>query len=321
MNYFQHFLETYSFRYYMLLSLLIIPFAIILWVWNHKGHPIILPFDNGKQKRGDILRKCIYFMETLPAFLLIIAILIVSGPVKKGIPKKEKLMTNILFCLDVSGSMTSSFGIRSEGGKRKTKYDSAMEAMNAFINHRKGDAFGLSIFGNEVLHWVPVTKDTSAIKLATPFLRPNKLPSWFGGTQIGKALLKSSINLTKQKQGDRLIILISDGHSSDISGQKGYQVAEKLKEKNIVLYAIQIGATSSHNDLYTLATITGGKVFPAADAKALSEVFRYIDKMQKVKLKRTIPVKEDNFYIFAVIGMGILVMYVTSLFGLRYTPW
>src|SRR6185503_14700649 len=95
--------------------------------------------------------------------------------------ERERQMTNIQFCLDVSSSMTSPFGSGS-------RYDAAMDAISEFINQRKGDAFGLTIFGNEVLHWVPITKDVSAIKLATPFLRPEKMPYYFGGTQIGKAL-------------------------------------------------------------------------------------------------------------------------------------
>src|SRR5206468_11715957 len=59
---------------------------------------------------------------------------------------KERALTNILFALDVSGSMTSPFG----DGKRS---DKAIEAINEFTTYRKGDAFGLTIFGSDVLHW------------------------------------------------------------------------------------------------------------------------------------------------------------------------
>ena len=64
-----------------------------------------------------------------------------------------------------------------------------MEAINRFVDFRKGDAFGLTFFGNSVLHWVPLTSDVSAIKCATPFMRPERNIPGFGGTEIGKALL------------------------------------------------------------------------------------------------------------------------------------
>ena len=64
-----------------------------------------------------------------------------------------------------------------------------MAAINDFLDYREGDAFGLTFFGNSVLHWVPLTSDVSAFRCAPPFMRPDQIPSWFGGTEIGKALL------------------------------------------------------------------------------------------------------------------------------------
>ena len=64
-----------------------------------------------------------------------------------------------------------------------------MDAINEFLDYREGDAFGLTFFGNNVLHWVPLTTDASAVSCAPPFMRPEVAPPWFGGTEIGKALL------------------------------------------------------------------------------------------------------------------------------------
>ena len=72
------------------------------------------------------------------------AILIYCRPLRQAEPKQERSLTNIELVLDVSGSMTSPFGNGS-------RYDASIAAMNEFTSRRKGDAFGLAIFGNEVL--------------------------------------------------------------------------------------------------------------------------------------------------------------------------
>ena len=104
-------------------------------------------------------------MESLPALILLVAILILAGPQKTGEPRTKRVMSNIEFCVDVSGSMTAQFG---EG----TRYDASMAAINGFLDYRKGDAFGLTFFGVEVLHWVPLTTDVSAFRCAPPFMNP-----------------------------------------------------------------------------------------------------------------------------------------------------
>ena len=44
-----------------------------------------------------------------------------------------------------------------------TRYDASMKAIDEFLKIRQGDAFGLTFFGNNVLHWVPLTSDPSAV--------------------------------------------------------------------------------------------------------------------------------------------------------------
>ena len=52
-----------------------------------------------------------------------------------------------------------------------------MKAIDEFLKIRKGDAFGLTFFGNNVLHWVPLTSDPSAIRCAPPFMKPENVPT------------------------------------------------------------------------------------------------------------------------------------------------
>ena len=166
-----------------MLLLLVVPLLVCVWVWRRQTSRVALPLDYSTYNRGRYWSFFINIAECFPALILAAVILVLSGPQKLSEPKSRRALTNIDFCVDVSGSMTAQFG---EG----TRYDASMEAINAFLDFREGDAFGLLFFGNEVLRWVPLTTDTSAFRCAPPFMDPKlrNRPPWLGGTAIGKAL-------------------------------------------------------------------------------------------------------------------------------------
>jgi len=145
------------FTYWPILLLLLIPPLLLVWVWRRRGRSVVLPFDHGQQKSGRWLKAILDTAQSLPALLLAVAIVLLAGPQQFSEPKTKRALTNIEFCVDISGSMTARFG---EG----TRYDASMKAIDEFLDFREGDAFGLTFFGNSVLHWVPLTTDTSAIR-------------------------------------------------------------------------------------------------------------------------------------------------------------
>ena len=169
------------FRHPWVLLALLVPIGLLLFIWAGKGRRVILPFDHTNERRGRALSGTLRVAESFPAITLALVVGILAGPQRWDEPQAKKVLTNIEFCVDVSGSMTASFG----AGNR---YDASMVAINEFLDYREGDAFGLTFFGNSVLHWVPLTTDVSAVRCAPPFMRPSKIPYWFGGTEIGKAL-------------------------------------------------------------------------------------------------------------------------------------
>ncbi|MCH8922946.1 MAG: VWA domain-containing protein [Planctomycetes bacterium] len=303
-----------SFGHPWWLLLLAAPLLLVVWELGRRSPRIAIPLDHGTQRRGSGLGRVLLAGGILPALLLALAVLIVCRPLVTRLPKQERELTNIEFVLDVSGSMTSEFG---EG----TQYDAAMKSIKDFTSRRTGDAFGLTIFGNEVLRWTPLTQDVSAIRSATPFLRPELLPGHFGGTEIGKAILFCQKTLARRGEGDRLIILLSDGQSADLGTTRSRKIGANLAADHIVLYAIHIGPGAPPQDLYELCRPTKGRVFAAGNPNALSNIFAHIDRMQPVKLKPAAVERIDFFAPFATSGFAMLGLYVLSLFGLRFTPW
>jgi Ca-activated chloride channel homolog len=303
-----------------LLLLLALPVLHLCWVWQRRSRRVVLPFDHAAGHRGAgrgsgfVVRGLLGIAESLPALLLAAAILLLAMPQQLARPKQKRAMTNIQFLVDISGSMTAKFGNGS-------RYDASMQAINEFLDFRDGDSFGLTFFGNNYLHWVPLTNDPSAFRHAVPFMRPESAPPGFGGTEIGKAVLGTREVLTQRSEGDRMMILVTDGWSSDLANGAEMDIAKRLKRDGITLFAVNIQEQEARGEIVNLARMTGGEVFNPGDTKALAEVFQRIDQMTKAKLEQGTPELVDWFFPFCIAGLSVLGLYVLTLLGLRYTPW
>jgi Ca-activated chloride channel family protein len=297
-----------------LLLLLIAPTLLLWWEWRRRGTPVVLPLDHSQARPKRWLERVVKSFNLLPALLLTVGIGILAGPQRTTLPKDERVLTNIEVVLDVSGSMMAQFG----DGNRA---DAAMKAIVDFTTYRKGDAFGLTIFGTEYVHWTPLTKDLSAIRLAAPFLRPEKMPPHMGGTRIGHALRAVGKKLRTREDGDRMVVLISDGQSFDLYGGEAQRIAEEFQADNIVVFYIHVAEGQPQEETFSLANLTGGQAFAADDPAALNEVFQRIDTMKPVKLKRAAPDQADWFGPFAVAGLGLTALQVVGSLYFRFTPW
>ena len=303
-----------SFAYPFVLAALVVPVLLIYRVWKRNDRRVVLPFDHGRQRSGRGWKALLDLAESVPAILLGIVIVILAGPQRRGEPKSERVLTNIEFCVDVSGSMTAPFG---EG----TRYDTSMKAIDEFLEARQGDAFGLMFFGNTTLDWVPLTSDVSAIRFAPPFMKPEVAPPWMGGTMVGLALREARKILVERQDGDRMIVLVSDGYSFDLTDGNDETIARELKADGIVVYTIHVAEGEPPPEMGTIANITGGEVFVAGDPSGLDNVFKRIDAMKQAKLKKTVAETLDNFPPFAIAGLSALSVLGAALVGLRYTPW
>ncbi|MFM8420903.1 MAG: vWA domain-containing protein [Verrucomicrobiota bacterium] len=303
-----------QFAHPWVLGLLVVPVALVLWEWQRRGHVVRAPFDHAGRPRGRWLGRLVNGASSLPAMVLAAALLLLARPQRSDVPKDERLVTNIQFCMDVSGSMTEAFG----DGNRA---DGAIRALQDFTRQRPGDAFGLTIFGSDVLHWVPVTRDLSALRLAAPFLRPEKMPRYMAGTRIGKALQAVKTVLASKAEGDRMIILVSDGESQDLLGGQAEEIGHELSREGIVVYYIHVAQGQPQEETFTIARLTGGAAFAAGDPAALKEVFRKIDGMQKARLRPAAPEWVDDYRWVSAGGLVLLGLHLLAALGLRYTPW
>jgi Ca-activated chloride channel homolog len=303
-----------SFAYPAVLVLLIVPVLLLGWIRQRSSGRIALPFDHGGHDSRRAWAFLLGLAESLPALILATVIVLLAGPQQLSAPKTKRVLTNIEFCVDVSSSMITPLG---DG----TRYDASMKAIDHFLDIRKGDAFGLTFFGNNVLHWVPLTGDPSAIRCAPPFMKPENVPRWMAGTMIGKALLACKEILAEREEGDRMIILVSDGESFDLRGGNDESVAQTLKRNNIAVYAIHISDQNPPDEIVNITSLTGGEVFPVDDPGALRAVFERIDAMRETKLEKTASEVLDDFGPVCMVGLSLVGLASCAFFGLRYTPW
>lgn len=305
-----------SFARRWVLAFLVFPLAALVvavgrrWLLPHGR--VVLPIDHSRVRGGWWLWLAVTGAETLPALLLAVGVLILAGPQTTGPPKTKRSLTNIQIAVDVSYSMTARYG---DG----TRYDGAMKAVDQFLDYRKGDAFGLTFFGDAYVHWAPLTGDPSAIRCAPPFMRPEIAPPAFGGTAIAKALRGCIKELRRADDGDRMILIVTDGISYDLQEDDGLLAA--LKAEKITVFAVIAAEFDPQEELVSICHGTGGEAFRADNPDVLKRVFAKISAMKPAKTTPTIAETVDFYRPYALAGLAMGLLHAVCLLGVRYTPW
>jgi len=303
-----------TFTHPWVLLLLVVPVALA-WTVVSRGAGLVMPLDhqseaNAGGRRQRALGWLLGAFDAVPLLVLAGAILIIAGPQILKQPKRERLLTNIQICMDVSGSMSGR------------NYQIASQAIEDFTRAREGDAFGLTLFGVAQIRWLPLTKDLQVMRNAMPFANPDNQPRHMSGTAIAAALrfCKSNMEI-EATEGDRLIVLVSDGFSSDLGNGEEYEVADELKAAGITLYHIHVDQSEIPSEVVELARGTGGDGFHASDAASLRTVFAHIDRMKPARYASVGTVPMDHFRPFAIAVLALLGLHGIGLMGVRYTPW
>lgn len=300
-----------------LLFALALPLLALAWVWGGRWlvptRRVVLPLDHARARGGWWAWSLIGLAESVPPLLLAVAVAVLAGPQRTGPPQQKRSLTNIQFAVDVSGSMLASYG----DGNR---YDASMKAIDAFLDYRKGDAFGLTFFGDAFVHWVPLTTDPSAIRCSPPFMKPDIAPPAFGGTAIAKALGGCKTELRRRDEGEKMIVLITDGFSYDLHGAD-QELARDLIAEQVTVFCIIVAGIDPQDEVVNICRLTGGEAFRADDPDALPAVFKRIDALKQAKLTPTTVETVDYYEPFALAGLALALAGTLALLGLRYTPW
>jgi Ca-activated chloride channel family protein len=213
----------------------------------------------------------------------------------------ERRGIDIVVALDASGSMGA------EDFRPDNRFKVAKRLIGEFISRRENDRIGVVTFGARAATRVPVTFDHRIAEMA---LERSEIGEHGDGTAIGHAIATAVNRLKTSKAESRVIILLTDGvnNSGSIEPVTAASIAAQL---GIRIYTIGVGSQGAvpipvrvqnpvtgqvemvyrmmradldDEMLGQIADMTGGSYFRATDEKALEEVFRRIDELEKTSL-------------------------------------
>ena len=251
---------------------------------------------------------------------LIWALLCVAAARPQIVGEPLRLQNNsrdIMLVLDISTSMLEPDF--SFANRRITRFDAVKKVVSDFTTKRANDRLGLILFGTRAYLQAPLTYDKASLN---DILWSMQAGMAGDSTSIGDALALALKNL-KDKSGDKVIILLTDGENND--GSLSLAQAIKLaKDEGIKTYTIGVGSpniffqmlalspqTGDDKGLKELARQTKGQYFRAESTSDLQKVYDLIDKLEPTQGNENyIRETKDVFYLpllgAVLVGLGLV---------------
>jgi Ca-activated chloride channel family protein len=198
----------------------------------------------------------------------------------------------MMLAVDVSGSMSEQDMML--GAQIVQRLTAAKAVLADFLDRRAGDRVGLLIFGERAYTLTPITADLATVR--------NQLTDSDVGlagrdTAIGDAIALAVKRLREQPEGQRVLILLTDGVSNagvlpplraaelaKAEGVRVYPVAFG-GDGGMSLFGVQIAAGEDPVDEATLkriAALTGGRAFRARNTDELAGIYAELDRLEPI---------------------------------------
>lgn len=203
--------------------------------------------------------------------------------VEQGDSPDKKEGVDIVFCVDVSGSMDIKDFMHK--GERISRRDALIMAINDFVDRRPNDRFGMIGFAGNTYLMSPMTLDGEWIKNVLKHIKTQD------GTAIGEGILASIDLLKEAKSTTRVMVVVTDGENN--AGIDPLKAADAARAAGIRVHTIAItqlksvgGDQAVKSLLGKIADRTGGMYFQAANLDSIINVYRQIDRMEKTQFEQ-----------------------------------
>jgi Ca-activated chloride channel family protein len=226
---------------------------------------------------------------------------------------------DIVLVLDVSSSMkTMDF-------KPKNRLHVAKKVIEEFILGRQHDRIGLVVFSGRSFTQCPLTLDYNVL---VQLLRKVEFGQVEDGTAIGTAVLNGTNRLRGSGAKSKVIVLLTDGENN--AGEVDpVTAARAAKALGVKIYTIGVGkegeqplevedpffgkrivAVPTRIDepmLREIAGLTGAKYYRAQDPKALEDIYKTIDELEKTEIKTSSYTRyREVFLLLAWAALGLI---------------
>lgn len=199
---------------------------------------------------------------------------------------------DLLLAVDLSGSMEEQdFEIR---GRQVDRLTATKRVAGDFIERREGDRIGLILFGEQAYLQAPLTFDRTTVRT---LLDESVIGLAGKATAIGDAIGLAVKRLREKQEGDRVLILLTDG-ANTAGAVTPLEAAELAAREGLRVYTIGVGADAvlirnlfgvrrvnpsadlDEDTLRAIAGQTGGRYFRARDTAELEEIYRLLDQLE-----------------------------------------
>ena len=240
---------------------------------------------------------------------------------------------DIMLAIDLSSSMLAEDFERE--GRRINRLETIAPIIKAFINERKNDRIGITVFGGRAYTLAPLTFDHAWLAKQVERLHVGLVED---GTAIGDGLgvaLSRLEQAGRERDGQRqgaMVILLTDG-ANNMGKLQPEQATAMAKARGIQVYTIGVGRTGlvlmpildregnstsrrqlvpmelDEVTLQKIAKETGAQYFYAGETGTVEAAFRAIDQEEKIEFQaKSYLVTKELFPGFAWAGMGCVAL-------------
>ena len=317
---------------YILFALLGVP---LLWYYLKfvKSAPsIVIPctavFKKAAGKRRTTFSNWCYLLACV---LLIAALARPRTGDEKVIVRSKGI--DIVLALDMSGSMQAMDVPRNitsadelakamNAGEVRNRLETAKEEIRKFILARPNDRIGLIGFADLAYSFSPPTLDHAWLLERLRTLEPGQLGD---ATGIASAVSSGVRRLKNSDAPRRVLVLFTDGANTAENRLTPMQSADLAKEFNCIIHTVGIGSDNAYvlaqgygfqkiagsfdeKLLSSIASVTGGTYFRAADKAGLKKVMSEINTLEKTNIEQPKYVEYKEYAPFLALLALLLIL-------------
>ena len=186
----------------------------------------------------------------------------------------EDTNVNIHLLIDNSGSMYPSSG-NYASEENDIEFKRLSFATNLVSKLTKTTDVAITAFTFSFNTLCDFTSDKADIIGAINQIRT--IGPGYDGTSVERAIMLALDSFGEETQEERnIIIMLTDGISTDTAGYKLDDILNKAQAKNVTIMTISLGDDIDRILLQDIADSTGGKYFPISEANALEGLYSTI---------------------------------------------
>jgi Ca-activated chloride channel family protein len=201
----------------------------------------------------------------------------IGEPIVETLPARD-----LMVAVDLSGSMETEDFV-SPSGDLLNRLDGLKLVLDEFVLRREHDRLGLVVFGSAPYLQTPFTLDRD---LFHTLLHETRVRMAGPKTMLGDAIGLSVNHFNSSDTPKKVLVLVTDGNDTG-SMVPPRQAAEVALDGDITIHVIAIGDPAAVGEealdieaMESIAKITGGQYFHAADGEQLNQIYEALDELE-----------------------------------------